>query len=233
MKEMNKQKNVMINLNQAKDKSEVRIMIDKFCLFLTNKIRQEIPEIDDERAEIINYGLQNIVGEIPKFFILIGVAWILGVLKETLITFFIIFPYRIFSGGFHLKTHIGCIITTILFYMLPAVLAKTIVLVPIIKYLIVSIVWIFGMIMIKLYAPADTENVPILRKKERRQKQILSYIVFTIGLIISVIIKNNEISNIIIFGYFIQTLTITRLAYIITNNKYGYEVYNNTSSQTV
>jgi len=202
-------------------------MIDKFCLFLTNKIRQEIPEIDDEKAEIINYGLQNIVGEIPKFFILIGVAWILGVLKETLITFFIIFPYRIFSGGFHLKTHIGCIITTILFYMLPAVLAKTIVLVPIIKYLIVSIVWIFGMIMIKLYAPADTENVPILMKKERRQKQIFSYIILTVEFIIAVLINNPTIAGIIILGDLIQTLTITRLAYNFTNSKYGHEVYAN------
>ena len=39
------------------------------------------------------------------------------------------------------------------------------------------------MIMIKLYAPADTENVPILRKKDRKKKKILSYIFLTIGLI--------------------------------------------------
>ena len=32
-------------------------MIDKICLLLTNKIRKEMPEVDDERAEIINYGL--------------------------------------------------------------------------------------------------------------------------------------------------------------------------------
>ena len=27
-------------------------MIDKICMFLTNKIRKEMPEIDDERAEV-------------------------------------------------------------------------------------------------------------------------------------------------------------------------------------
>ena len=79
--------------------------------------------------------------------------------------------------------------------------------------------------MIKLYAPADTENVPILRKKDRRKKQILSYIVFTITLIIGAVVKENTISNIIIFGMLFQTLTITKLAYKLTNNKYGYEVY--------
>ena len=46
-------------------------MIDKICNFLTNRIRKEMPDIDDERAEVINYGLQNIVGEIPKIFIML------------------------------------------------------------------------------------------------------------------------------------------------------------------
>ena len=41
-------------------------MIDKICTYLTNRIRKEMPEIDDEKAEIIMYGLQNIIGELPK-----------------------------------------------------------------------------------------------------------------------------------------------------------------------
>ena len=87
--------------------------------------------------------------------------------------------------------------------------------------------------MIKLYAPADTENVPILRKKDRKRDQIVSYIVFSIGLLIAGIINYDVVSNIIIFGYFLQTLTITKLAYRLTNNKYGYEVYGDTSTQNV
>ena len=82
------------------------------------------------------------------------------------------------------------------------------------------------MIMVHLYAPADTESVPILSKKERKQKKILSYIFLSVAIIIACIIPNNEISNILIFGYFVQSITITRLAYKLTNNKYGYEVYN-------
>ena len=81
------------------------------------------------------------------------------------------------------------------------------------------------MIMCKLYAPADTENVPILRKKDRKIKQILAYITLTITLIIGVIVKNNTISNIIVLGMFIQSIMISRIAYKITNNKYGHEVY--------
>ena len=202
-------------------------MIDKICEFLTNKIRKEMPEIDDERAEVINYGLQNIIGEIPKLFITLAIALIFGIFDLAFYTFLLIFPYKSFSGGFHLKTHIGCIICTTAFYCGIAVLSKYVVLEQTIKYILVLLIWIFGMWMVKLYAPADTENVPILRKKDRRKKQILSYIALTIGLILAVFISNNEIANILIFGNFVQTLCITKFAYKLTNNKYGYEVYGN------
>lgn len=203
-------------------------MIDKICMFLTNKIRKEMPEIDDERAEVINYGLQNIIGEIPKIFITLGIAYLLGIFKLTLITFLVIMPYRSFSGGFHLKTHLGCIICTTIFYCGIAFASKYIVLEQAIKYLLIFLVWVFGMFMVKLYAPADTENVPILRKKDRRKKQILSYIALSVGLIVASFVPSNELANILILGNLVQTLFITKFVYIITNNKYGYEVYGRT-----
>ena len=208
-------------------------MIDKFCAYLTNKIRKEMPEIDDERAEIIMYGLQNLIGELPKGIIILIIAYFLGIFKLTLISMFIIAPYRCFSGGVHMKTHMGCIIYTLILYSGSTLLGKYIVLEGIIKYLLAGLVWSFSIIMIKLYAPADTENVPILNKKERRKKQIISYITFSIGLTTAFIIKNNIISNILILANLFQTITITRFIYKITNNKYGYEVYSNTSSETV
>lgn len=82
--------------------------------------------------------------------------------------------------------------------------------------------------MVKLYAPADTENVPILRKKDRRKKQILSYIALSVGLIVASFVPSNELANILIFGNLVQTLFITKFVYKITNNKYGYEVYGRT-----
>jgi len=205
-------------------------MIDKITNSLTNKIRKEMPEIDDERAEVINYGLQILLGEIPKIFIMLVISYILGVFKLSLITFLILMPYRAFSGGFHLKTHIGCIISTCAFYCGVAILAENIVFNNITKYIISIATTIFGLIMIKLYAPADTEDVPIISQKIRKQKQVLSYIFFILGLLIAVVIKNNIISNIIIFGYIAQTFMITRFAYKITNNRYGYEVYQNIST---
>ena len=200
-------------------------MIDKFCAYLTKKIRKEMPEVDDERAEVIMYGLQNIIGELPKGIIILIFAYILGIFKLTVISILIIAPYRCVSGGVHMKTHIGCIIYTLLLYSGSSLLGKYIVLTGNVKIMLAIAIWIFCMIMIKLYAPADTENLPILRKKERKQKQILSYIIITSEILIAIFIKNTTISGIIIFGDFIQTLTITRIAYRVTHNKYGHEIY--------
>ena len=47
-----------------------------------------MPEVDDDRAEAIYYGLQNILGEIPKIFLVFAISYILGIFKWTVFTFF-------------------------------------------------------------------------------------------------------------------------------------------------
>ena len=208
-------------------------MLDKICTFLTNKIRKEMPEVDDERAEVINYGLQNIIGEFPKIILVFIIAYILGIFKWTLFTFIILFVYKGASGGIHLKTHLGCILFTTAFYCLIPFVSQYFELTGVVKYITTLFIWIFGMIMIKLYAPADTESVPILQNKVRKKKRIVSYISFSVGLLIALLINNSMISNIIILSHFIQTLTITKIAYRLTKSKYGYEVYGDTSPESV
>lgn len=200
-------------------------MIEKICSILTKKIQKEIPDVDDERAEVINYGLQLVIGEIPKIFVIFILAYLLGVFKLTLLSFLFILPYRAVSGGTHLHSHIGCIIATSLFYIGNAFISKYLVIGVNVKIIAVICIWIFSVWMIKLYAPADTQSVPILRKKERKIKQILSYTFMTITLGTGLIVKDNAISNLLIIGTVLQTITITRLMYRITKNQYGYLEY--------
>ena len=201
-------------------------MIEKICITLTNKIRNEMPEIDDERAEVINYGLQLVIGEIPKIILIFIIAYLFGVFKLTLLSFMFMMPYRMVSGGTHLHSHIGCIIATSIFYIGNAVISQYLLWENIfIKYITVLLLWGFSMVMIKKYAPADTQDVPILRKNERKVKQILSFIIMTITLILALVIKNEIISNLLIVGTFLQTITITKFMYKLTKNKYGYLEY--------
>jgi len=200
-------------------------MVEKISNFLTAQIQKEQLEIDDERAEAINYGIQLIIGEIPKIFLLFILAFLLGVGKLTIATFLLLLPYKAFSGGFHLKTHIGCIISTSIFYIGTAFLAQYFVLPEMIRYGAILITWVMGIILVTKYAPADTENFPILTKKERKQKKILSYIFLSAVLLIALFIPWKELSTALIYTVFLQNLFITPIAYRITKNKYSYEVY--------
>lgn len=200
-------------------------MIQTICDSLANKIIKSVNEYDESRIEEISFGLQLLIGEIPKFFITFMLAWLLNIIDLTIISFMIILPYRMFSGGFHLNTHLGCIIATNAMYIGSAYLAKILYFSDSTKFIIIAITFIFSFSMISKYAPADTENVPVLQKKERRKRKIWSFIIASTELLIAIITPYRVISNMIIIGILIQTLTITKLAYRITKNKYGYEVY--------
>ena len=200
-------------------------MIEAICNSLTKKIIQSVDGYDESKADEINYGLQLLIGEVPKFFIILLLAFLLHMFKLTLISFLIILPYRAFSGGFHLHTHLGCIVVTSLLYIGTPYLASILNFNDTIKYILIAITFIFSFAMIAKYAPADTENVPVLQKKERRKRKIWSFVIAGVELVIAIIIPYKVVSNMIIIGILVQTLTLTRLAYKITNNKYGYEVY--------
>ena len=206
-------------------------MINQICKSLTNKIRQEMPEINDEKAEVIQYGLELIIGEVPKIILLFVVAMVLKIGWLVIFAYITMLPYKIVAGGFHLKTNIGCTIGTFVVYFGNVLLSKYIVIGPIeVKIAIVIATFIYSIIMISIYAPADTINLPILRKKERKLKKILSFVFASVTLILSLIIKNTTLSNILLFNVIIETTCITRIAYIITKNEYGYENYLKTAN---
>lgn len=200
-------------------------MIEKICAYIVNQMRKQMPDIDDEKAEVITYGIELIIGEIPKIFLLFIFSFIIGIGWYTVLAYVVLIPYRASSGGFHLKTHIGCIVGSSLFYYGIVYLSKFIILNLVQKYIIIGIALVFGVIMVSLYAPADTENIPIISKKERKRKKVLSYITLMLTLTASVFIKDSVISNILIFGVIVQSFMISKLAYLLTNNKYGYKVY--------
>lgn len=200
-------------------------MVDKICEFILNRMKKEMPDITKEKEEVIKYGLQLIIGEIPKTLLLFVVSFLLGFGWYMLFAYITIMPYKMVSGGIHLHTHLGCIIVSAISYYGTILLSKFLNLDSLEKYILIVLSFVFGILMISLYAPADTENLPIISKKERKIKKILSYIILTITLGIAIFLKDNTLSNILIIGTIMQSLFISRLAYKITNNKYGHEVY--------
>ena len=201
-------------------------MIDKLCDYITNKIKQNVENIDEEKELVINFGVRLIFGELPKILLLFIIGFLLGIGWHTIIFFLLLCPYRSFTGGFHLKTHLGCMITTTILYIGPVLLAKYLIIEQnYILYIMTALVEIFSIFIITKYAPADTENIPILSKKERKAKKIKAYISLIILTAIIIFYPNHMISYMLIYGIFLQNITVLPISYKLTNNKYGYEVY--------
>lgn len=201
-------------------------MIDKLCDFISSKIKQNVENIDEEKELVINFGVKLIFGELPKIIILFILGFLLGIGWYTLIFFVLLCAYRGFTGGFHLKTHLGCMLTTSFLYLGPILLAKYVTISQdYILYVMAAVIAVFSIIVITKYAPADTENIPILSKKERKSKKIKAYITLVVLLGIMLFSPDKTISYMLVYGMFLQNLTVTPIAYKLTNNKYGYEVY--------
>ena len=200
-------------------------MVEKICNYILKKMKSRIPDMTEEKAEVILYGLQLIIGEIPKMILILGISFILGFGWYMIFAYIVIAPYRTVSGGFHLHTHLGCILGTIIFYYGTVIIGKYLILDDIQKYILIALSLGFGLLMISMYAPADTEDVPIISKKERKTKKILSYIMLIITLIVALFVQDRILSNILIIGSIFQSVSISRIAYKITKNKYGHEVY--------
>lgn len=201
-------------------------MIDKFCNWITEKIKGKIPEIDDEKEAIINFGVFLLFGEIPKILTLFILGFLLQIGWYSVTIYFLLAPYRSFTGGFHLKTHWGCMLSSIVLYIIPILVAKYITIPQdYVRYIITGVIAILSIIFIFKYAPADTENIPILSKKERKTKRIKSYISLAILLVVILFVPNTIISYMLLYGIFLQDLTLTPIAYKLTKNKYSYEVY--------
>ena len=201
-------------------------MIDKFCDFITKKIKENVDDIDEDKELVINFGVRIIFGEMPKIILLFIIGFLLNLGWYTVIFFFLLAIYRSFTGGFHLKTHLGCMITTSILYLGPILLAKYMTLPQnYILYGMAAIVAIFSIFIITKYAPADTENIPILSKKERKAKKVKAYITLVCLLAIIAFSPDRTIAYMLVYGMFLQNLTVLPIAYKLTNNKYGYEVY--------
>ena len=68
-------------------------MIEAICNSLTKKIINSVDGYDESKADEINYGLQLLIGEVPKFFITFILAWILHLIGLTILSFIFFYCY--------------------------------------------------------------------------------------------------------------------------------------------
>lgn len=189
------------------------LVLDKSILIIKNKYK----DYDEEKLEIIRYGLEGIYLTITKAIVIFTLAILLNLFKELIIFLLLFNIIRFVSFGLHAKNSLTCLMfSTCTFLSIPYlcsilsinVIFKTIIFIPVI-------------ILIGYFSPADTEKRPIVSKKRRLVYKILSLLISVIYFIISITINNNFISNALLFSLIVQLFLINPISYKLFHVSYN------------
>lgn len=197
-------------------------MKKRFLNYAISLIKEKYPDTDDIKLDEYKYSLEGFYLTFSKLLIIIPIAFILGVFKEMIILLFFFNILRESAHGLHAtKSWICLLSSTIIFVGIPFI-AK-LVLIP---YLIKVTLGIIGVILIYKYSPADTKKAPIIKEKKRNKYKFISTINCIILTFLYLLIKNEVISNIIIFSIWIEIILILPITYKIFNLSYNnYKTY--------
>lgn len=181
-------------------------------------------QLNKEGLELqkMKLGLEIILINISKFIVIFSLAIYFNLLKEIAIMLCSFGCTRRVSFGLHAKSSMACTVLSLMSFILGAYFSYYIK----INDFMVFIGFVFINFLLFKYAPADTENHPLLgqalRKKLKRQS------VFTGGflMIIALILPSTVVKTLILLGTSFQVISILPITYKILHRGYNnYEKY--------
>ena len=179
-------------------------------------IKNNNNNLNEEKLEIIEYGLESLYLTFTKIIIILILSIILGIFKETLLMILFYNVIRLFAFGLHAKNSIACLITSLILFIGGTYLSIYLDIDIIVK-LILSTICI---ILIIIYAPADTEKRPLINSKKRKKFKILSIITSIIMTSLIIYFDDNYISNFMLIGFIEATIMILPITYKIVHQLY-------------
>ena len=198
-------------------------MKKRFLKNIRTAIKKQYPNYNNDKIDEIMYGIEGLYLTFTKTVVICTLALILGVFKE-LICLLIAFNFiRFFAFGMRASKSSICLIFSSLVFIIFSILCKYIVL-P--KYLLYTL-YLLALVIISLYAPADTIKRPLIKRNKRIKFKILSIMVVIIYFILTLVFKNNLLINSLIFGLLIECILINPITYKVFKMPYkNYITYN-------
>ena len=193
-------------------------------LFINNSlnlITKYNHKYNEEDIEKLKYGLEGIYLTITKTIIIIILALIIGILKETLIILVLFNILRYFAFGFHAEKSLQCLIMSsllfvflplLIFYLHPTIITKMII--PTICTIIILI-----------FAPADTIKRPLPNKKKRLIRKIVSTLI-SLTYASIVLVTPEQTSDLFLCALIIQAIQVNPITYMIFKQPFNnYKTY--------
>lgn len=187
-------------------------LISFILKFIINNINYSNTDI-----EKIQYGLEILFINFFKIIILFITASLLGIFRYTLISFLVFSILRTFACGAHGNSSFQCIIINYIIFFSNVYCSIYINL----NNLFLIIVFLISIILIYMYAPADTEERPLISRKLRCSLKKKSIVVAIFFLIVALLIKNSIYSSLIIYSVLSESLVTTPAFYKILKKPYN------------
>lgn len=191
-------------------------MKEKFLDFMINFLKQNNTYSENEIKKL-RYGLEGIYLTITKTIIIIIIALLLGFLKEIIILLLLFNIIRYFSFGFHAEKSSECLILSMFnFLLIPYIFLK------LNTSLFVNLI-ICGicLLLLLLFAPADTPKRPLKSKKKRIIRKVLTFVVGVIYTVLVVLLKNNYISQLLVCCLIVTAIVVNPLTYLLFGQTYN------------
>lgn len=165
-------------------------------------------DYNDEKKEIVAYGIESLFLALIGFFAILLVAFLFKAIFPAAIAAMFGGFFRKLSGGAHFNTPIKCLTLGAVVYSLIGVLAKQIIYFNLYSTNILLFILFLAMIAVVILAPVDSESKPIHSLSFRRRLKFASigFVAFTF---IVVIFSHHNLLNIsAVMGVGYQTLTL-------------------------
>ncbi len=179
-------------------------------------------DYSDEKLLEIKYGLDGLYLTLTKTIIIIIISVLAKTINELLLIMLFYSVLRTFAFGLHAKKSWHCWISSLLIFGVSPYVSRFIIFPFYIKIILLTL----GIILMFLFAPADTEKHPLINSKKRKILKFISTTICICYSLIAILIKNELISTIIILSIFIEIFMIIPISYKIFKLKYdNYKSY--------
>ena len=142
--------------------------------------------IDVEETDVYTYCINAVFDIIGTILITVTLGIILNKMMETTLFLLIVIPLRSFSGGYHAKTSLTCLVLSILYYLTSIYLADC--LFKSIHYTLTIIVFFISLCIVYIISPIESVNKPITIE-ERQQMLKYTHITLAMILVLSIILN--------------------------------------------
>ena len=198
-------------------------MKKKFLNSCMSAIKNYYPEYDEEKLEIIEYGLEGLYLTFTKLVIIFGLSYYLGILLEVFLLTLSYNTIRFTAFGLHATKSIYCLISSLTMFVGGTLIVLNVT-IPFIIKIIIAIICVY---FIFKYAPADTEKRPIVSPKRRKIYKTISTITGIIFTILIIVFDKYILSNYLLIGMIEAVIMIHPTVYKIFKLPYdNYKNYN-------